>query len=115
MARGTALARPPAGPEAEVTKVGPPLLLLALGFVSVLVSLPLISADGIPAHVMGYVTGGLLPILLVGFERRVDLDRRRSAYYEPVGLVPPAVVLILVLALVAAGLHIWPIATELSR
>ncbi|QXC63311.1 hypothetical protein KSP35_11280 [Aquihabitans sp. G128] len=80
-----------------------------------LASLPLIAADGIPTHVVGYVAGGLLPILLVGLVRRIDLDRRRSPYYRPVSLVRPALVVLLVASLVAAGLHIWPIATELSR
>lgn len=106
-AGGKASAAPPA-------KVGPPLLLLALGFASVLVSLPLVAADGIPAHVVGYVTGVLIPILIIGLVRRVDLDRRRSPYYVPRPIVQPALVTLAVAAVVAAGLHIWPIATELA-
>lgn len=108
---GKAAKEAPAGPE----KVGPPLLLVALGFASVLVSLPLIVAEGIPAHVVGYVTGALIPILIIGFVRRVDLDRRRSPYYEPRSILQPALVALAIGAVIAAGLHVWPIATELAR
>lgn len=95
-------------------KVGPPLLLVALGFASVLISLPLISFDGIPTHAVGYVTGSVIPILVIGFVRRIDLDRRRSPYYQPNKLLQPALVVLAVAAIVAAGLHVWPIATELA-
>lgn len=103
-----------AAPKAGPAKVGPPLLLVALGYASVLVSLPLIAVDGVPAHVIGYVTGALIPILIIGIVRRVDLDRRRSPYYVPRGLLRPALVTLAAVALVAALLHIWPIATELA-
>jgi hypothetical protein len=98
----------------STSPIGPPLLLVALGYASVLVSLPLIAVDGVPAHIIGYVTGALIPILLIGIVRRVDLDRRRSPYYLPRSLLQPALVTLAVLAVVAAGLHIWPIATELA-
>jgi len=114
LARGAATTSKPAATP-DRTAVGPPLLFLALGFASVLVSLPLIAADGIGSHVMGYVAGGLLPILVVGLFRRVDLERRRSPRYQAKALVQPALVVLMVLSLVAAGLHIWPIATELAR
>lgn len=99
---------------ADTTKSGPPLLLVALGYVSVLVSLPLIGFDGIGTHVVGYVTGALIPILIIGLVRRVDLKRRRSPYYVANKLLRPALVVLAVLAIVAAGLHVWPIATELA-
>lgn len=94
--------------------MGPPLLILALGFASVVVSVPLLSADGIAPHVVGYLTGGLLPILVVGLVRRIDLDRRRNHRYQANSLLAPALVLLLAAAMVMAGLHIWPIATELA-
>ncbi len=94
---------------------GPPLLVLAGGYLSVLVSLLLGVADGIPVHVAGYVTGAMVPILCVGLVRRIDLDRRRSPSYRPRPVVRPALVVLGALALVTAGLHIWPIATELAR
>lgn len=94
--------------------MGPPLLVLGLGFASVLVSLPLIAADGITAHVVGYLAGGLLPILVVGLVRRTDLDRRRSPHYRARALLRPALVVLMVASVGAAGLHIWPIATELA-
>jgi hypothetical protein len=112
MAKGPAKNDASSGPD--TSPVGPPLLLVALGYASVLVSLPLIAADGIPAHVVGYVTGALIPILLIGLVRRVDLGRRRSPYYVPRSALRPALVLLAILAVVAAGLHVWPIATELA-
>lgn len=94
--------------------MGPPLLILGLGFAAVAVSLPLVSADGITAHAVGYLIGGLLPILVVGLVRRIDLDRRRNHRYQAKGYLPLALVVLLVAAMVTAGLHIWPIATELA-
>lgn len=78
------------------------------------VSLVLVPLDGIGVHAAGYVTGALIPILVVGFVRRADLARRRSAAYEPSPILPPALVVLAVAAVVVAGLHVWPIATELS-
>ena len=112
MAKGSAKTSAPRGKAAE--KVGPPLLILGLGYASVLVSLPLIAFGSIPAHVVGYVTGALIPILVIGFVRRIDLDRRRSAYYQASRFLSPAIAVLGVAAVVAAGLHVWPIATELA-
>ncbi len=99
---------------AEPSAVGPPLLILGLGFLSVLVSLPLIGADGIPSHVIGYATGALIPILVIGLVRRIDLERRRSPRYEAKAMLAPALIVLALAALLAAGLHVWPIATELA-
>lgn len=99
---------------ATASRVGPPLLILGLGFASVFVSLPLILSEGVGAHVLGYGTGGLVPILVIGLVRRIDLERRRSPNYRSIGLLRPAIVTLAVLALVAALLHIWPLATELA-
>jgi hypothetical protein len=112
MAKG--LAKKDAPPQADTSTVGPPLLLVAVGYASVLASLPLVAADGIPAHVVGYVIGALIPILLIGFVRRVDLARRRSAYYTPRSALQPALVVLAIAAIVVAGLQVWPIATELA-
>lgn len=95
-------------------RVGPPVLLLAVGFGSVLASLPLIGADGIPIHVVGYVTGALVPILIIGLVRRIDLDRRRSPHYITRPAFGTGLVVLAALAIIAAGLHVWPIATELA-
>ena len=111
---GKGPAKQQARSNTSASKVGPPLLLVALGFASVLASMPLIASDGIPSHVIGYVAGALIPILIIGIVRRVDLSRRRSPYYLPVGLLQPALVVLAVAAVVAAGLHVWPIATELA-
>lgn len=107
------------GGEAPATtttaeRVGPPFLILALGFLSVLVSVPLVPIDSGTAHVIGYLAGALVPILLIGIVRRIDLDRRRSPFYRPRPVFGTAIVVLAVLAVVAAGLHIWPVATELA-
>lgn len=94
--------------------VGPPLLILALGFASVLVSMPLVAADGIPSHVIGYVAGALVPIMVVGLVRRTDLERRRNPLYVARSMLRPALAVLAVAAFLAAGLHVWPIATELA-
>jgi len=113
LARGTSIAASPAA--AEHAQTGPPLLILGLGYAAVLVSLPLISADGVGPHVVGYLIGGLLPILVVGLVRRIDLDRRRSAKYEARSFLQPALVVLMIMAMGASLLHIWPIATELAQ
>lgn len=112
MGKGPAKKQP--RPRSNASQVGPPLLLVALGFASVLVSLPLITLEGIPSHVVGYVTGALIPIFIIGLVRRVDLARRRSPYYVPKAVLQPALVVLAIAAVVAAGLAVWPIATELA-
>ena len=92
--------------------VGPPLLILGLGYASVAVGLVLVSAEGVGAHLVGYVTGSLLPILVVGIVRQSDLDRRRSPRYQPRSILRPAMGVLVLAALVVAALHVWPIATE---
>lgn len=105
--------------EAETTpavadRVGPPLLLIGLGFLSLLVSISLVPLDADAAHILGYLTGALIPIVLIGVARRADLDRRRSPAYRPHRAFSTALLVLAVLALVAAGLHVWPIATGLA-
>lgn len=90
------------------------MLILGLGFASALASLPLVASDELPVHVAGYLVGSLIPILVIGIARRIDLDRRRSPYYRTNGLFRLGLAVLAVVALVAAGLHVWPIATELS-
>lgn len=101
-------------PPGDATTVGPPFLILGLGYASVLVSAFLLVIDGIGFHVAGYVTGSIIPILVVGLVRRIDLDRRRSPYYRPNKVLAPALAVLGVLAVITAGLHVWPIATELA-
>lgn len=114
MARGNVTAAL-AQTKADQPAAGPPLLILGLGFLCVVVSLPLVKADGIPPHVVGYLIGSLLPILLVGVVRRLDLERRRNPRYEAKSFVQPALALLMILAMIAALLQIWPIATELAQ
>ncbi len=121
MAKGSSKASTPkrrSAPSAPkrggAAKVGPPVLLLGLGYASVLASLPLLTFDAIAPHIVGYVAGSLIPILVVGFVRRIDLARRRSPNYVPNRFAQRATVVLAVAAVVAAGLHVWPIATELA-
>lgn len=95
-------------------RVGPPLLILGLGFLSWLVSGVLIPIDADAAHVLGYLTGALIPIVITGLARRIDLDRRRSPFYAPKRAFGTGLVVLAALAVVAAGLHVWPLATGLA-
>lgn len=103
-----------AAPPADSRSVGPPLLILLLGFASAITSLPLVAGDGIAVHAIGYLVGAMIPVLVVGLVRRIDLDRRRSPAYRPNAIFRPGLVLLAIVAIVAAGLHVWPIATELA-
>ena len=90
------------------------MLVLALGFACALASLALVPTDDLALHVAGYLIGSMIPILIVGVARRADLDRRRSARYRANGSFRIGLVALAVVALVAAALHVWPIATELA-
>ena len=104
--------RPQTGAEA---KVGPPLLIVALGFVSVLDQPAADRAStASPGTSSATSPASLIPIVIIGLVRRIDLDRRRSPYYVPSSWLQPALVVLAVAAIVAAGLHVWPVATELA-
>jgi hypothetical protein len=109
----TAPAAPPGGAPEQA--VGPPLVILALGFASLLASFALAVASGTKAHWSGYVLGGLVPILVIGAFRRLDLARRKSPYYVARSFVRVAILVLMIGAVLAAVLHLWPIATELAQ
>ena len=94
--------------------VGPPLLILGLAFLLVVASAVLLVVEGTTSHVVGYLVGSVVPLLLIGFFRRTDLDRRRSPFYVPSRVVRPALAVLAIAALVLAGLHVWPIATDIA-
>ncbi len=96
------------------TSVGPPLVVLGTAFASVAVSVLLLLVGGTRAHVLGYVVGSVLPLLLIGFFRKADLVRRRDPHYLASRLVPPMLVVLAATALVLAAVHVWPIATDLA-
>lgn len=102
------------GTSAQNT-VGPPLLILALGFASVAAGV-LLAVTGTTTidHLIGYMVGSVIPLLIIGVFRRTDLQRRRSPYYVDSTLVRPALVVLAAAALVLAALNIWPIATDLA-
>ena len=114
MAKAAASATPTRTSPPAKQQVGPPMLILGLGFASALASLALAGADDVAVHVAGYLIGAMVPILVVGISRRIDLDRRRSPYYAANGLFRLGLGVLAVVAMVAALLHIWPIATELA-
>jgi len=88
--------------------------MVGLGFVSALVSFAFVTTDSMALRLFGYVIGSIIPILIIGIARRVDFDRRRSPYYQPKVAFRYGLVVLAVVAIVAAALHVWPIATELS-
>ena len=94
--------------------VGPPVVFLILGFACVVASAVLALVGGRQAHIGGYVLGSLVPILIIGVFRRLDLARRRSPFYEPLGLVSLIVPLLAGAAVVLAAVHVWAVATELA-
>ena len=94
--------------------VGPPVVFLILGFASVVASAALALVGGRQAHIGGYILGSLVPILIIGVFRRLDLARRRSPFYVPQSLVSLIVPVLAVAAVALAAVHIWAIATELA-
>jgi hypothetical protein len=94
--------------------VGPPLAIIVLGFVSQAASVVLLTVGSSRSHVIGYLVGTVVPLVLIGFVRRADLDRRRSPFYVANSLVGPALVVMAVAAMVLAGVHVWAIATDLA-
>jgi hypothetical protein len=91
------------------------MVILGAGFALGAASIVLWLADGGSVlHLIGYLIGSVIPVLLIGVFRRSDLDRRRSPYYLPNRYVRPALFLLALLALIVAGLHVWPIATDMA-
>src|SRR3954468_1593951 len=71
--------------------VGPPMVILGAGFALGAASiLLLLAGGGSVLHLVGYLTGSVIPVLLIGVFRRSDLDRRRSPYYASNRFVRPA-------------------------
>ena len=92
--------------------VGPPLAVLAVGGVSVLLSYALLLLDTSSAHLVGWLLGSLVPILAIGYFRRMDLQRRRSSNYvggQVKRWLPPAIA---IAGVIAAGIHTWLVATQ---
>ncbi len=114
MAKAAASAKQSTSKTARARKVGPPMLVLGLGFASAIASFALVGSDELSMRVVAYVIGSLIPILVIGLSRRIDLDRRRSPHYEASSLFRLGLIVLAVVAMVAAALHVWPIATELA-
>lgn len=94
--------------------VGPPMTVLGVALLAVAVSALLLVVGSTVAHELGYVVGSVVPVLLIGFFRRADLERRRSPRYVASSLVRPAIALVVVAAVVLAAFHVWPLATDLA-
>lgn len=115
MARRSATAkRTTDTPDTPVAPVGPPMLLLALGFVSVIIALALVPTTGVTSHLIGYATGAIVPVFIIGLVRRVDLQRRQSPHYVSRSLLRQGLLVLALAAMVVAVLHVWPIATDLA-
>ncbi len=100
--------------EADAGPTGPPVVLLATAGACVLAGVALLLVGTFAANVAGYLVASLLTIVLVGVYRRVDLIRRLSPSYRPAPRVRRVVPVLLVLAFVVAGFHVWAIATEVA-
>lgn len=98
--------------EAGDGAVGPPVLVVLVGILSLLMGVGLAFANGSTIHLLGYATGAIIPILVIGIARRVDLDRRSDPSYLPIGWFGTVLLVLGVGAVVTAALHIWPLATE---
>lgn len=95
--------------------VGPPMMVVAAGFLSLVTSLALaLLARDVPFHLVGYLTGAIIPVLVIGVARRADLDRRSDPSYRAHPAFRGAFVVLGVGAVLTAGLHIWPLATEFA-
>ena len=82
----------PTGQSASM--IGPPLNILGLGLGSEVASIILLTISGTTSHIVGYLVGSVMPLLLIGFYRRTDLERRRSATYVPSRFVRPGLILL---------------------
>lgn len=97
----------------DAVTVGPPMAVAGTGLVALVVSILLAAAgSGVAVHLLGYLTGALVPVLVIGIARRADLDRRRDPGYRAIGLFSTALLALGVGAVLAAALHVWPLATE---
>lgn len=93
--------------------IGPPMIIVGTGLMALVVSVVLaVVGAGVTVHLLGYLTGAIIPILVIGIARRADLDRRRDPAYRAIGLFSTALLALGVGAVVTAALHIWPLATE---
>lgn len=99
--------------DIRVDPVGPPVLIVLAGILSLLTAVVLaVAKSGVTVHLLGYATGAIIPVLVIGIARRVDLDRRSDPTYRPIGWFGTALLVLGVGAVLAAALHIWPLATE---
>lgn len=100
---------------ADADTTGPPFTVVIVGILSLLVSCGLAFAlRTVPSHLIGYATGAVIPVLVIGIARRVDLDRRSDPGYRSNAAFRTGLLVLGVGAVVAAGLHIWPLATEFA-
>jgi hypothetical protein len=82
---------------------------------SVVMSLVLLFVGGVPAHVIGYVLGSFVPILLIAGFRSKDRRSRLSPNYSPRPEYDWFARIGLGVALIVTVAHILPIATEVAR
>jgi len=111
MTAGSATESAPAGPR----PVDPPLHLLALGALSALTGVALLTRSGLAFAVVGYLLASVVTIALIGSFRRADLRRRQHPHYRPRPALTRVAAAIVIIGVLAAAAHTWTIATELAR
>lgn len=110
----TTIPQPSGDEPTAAPAIGPPVLILVAGALSVVVSLALVVKGTTLSHVLGYLTGSLLPIFAIGFFRRLDLERRKSPNYRSANLRGSIVPALAIGGVIAAAIHAWSLATYLA-
>jgi uncharacterized membrane protein YiaA len=101
--------------SSQLRLVRPPTELLVLAGTGVGISGLLLLAQSPLLSAMGYLFGCVLVVCLIGVYRLVDQRRSNDPDYSPIRRAAFASGLIFVCGLAVASVHVWRLATELSR
>lgn len=97
-----------------VETVSAPWQFLVATAIAVCVALGAGAAGGWTANLTGYISGGLVAVLMICLYRREDARRRRDPRYAFVATWSRAATVLGLLAVVGAGWNAWGIATEVA-
>lgn len=95
--------------------VRPPVAYLIAAIICVLVSLALFVPGGLTSDAVGYLLGGVAVTCLVMGYRFVDQKRRQEPTYSPATGLEALALTLLAVGLLSALIHLWLLATELSK
>lgn len=95
--------------------VRPPVGYLVAAIGCGLVSLALFALGGMTSDAVGYFLGGGGVTCLVMGYRFVDQKRRQEPLYSPATGLEALAILLLATGLLSALIHLWLLATELSK